>query len=73
MTQFVQVEFRLGGKLYCYHNLKQRLEPGDTVSIDTPDGWQRITVVWVDVPKPTAFETKELDWQDLKRGSAVPG
>lgn len=74
--QYVAVKFRPGDlRTYTYHNDGEPLKIGDEVMVpdNRSDGSKRVTVVGIDGPKPTAFETKailglapplEMPWDD---------
>lgn len=61
--QYVQCTFRKeGGTGYTYHNNGAPLKVGDEVKVEAKgeDGWKRVYVSAIDVPKPTKFETKPV-------------
>lgn len=61
--QFIAVKFRPNdAKSFTYHNDGDPVRVGDQVKVPAfrGDGWNAVTVTAIDVPKPTAFETKAI-------------
>lgn len=60
--QYIACTFRKGdSRSYTYHNDGPPVAVGDEVKVpDKGDGWKRVYVSAVGVPKPTKFETKAI-------------
>lgn len=61
--QYIACQFRKGeGQSYTYSNPGDPVKVGDEVKVESKgaDGWKRVYVSAVGVPKPTQFEAKPI-------------
>lgn len=72
--QYVTAKFRRrDNRAYTYHNDGELLVPGDEVQVAarSGDGWQRLVIADVGVPKP-AFDTKPILGKAPPRDAELP-
>lgn len=61
--QYIACTYRQGdSRSYTFHNDGPPVKVGDEVKVEdrSGDGWKRVYVSAVGVPKPTKFETKGI-------------